>query len=172
MKTDKIVFKKLEKDHFPLLHRWLNEPHVIKYFQYKPISFEEVVKKYTPRMKQSFPTKMHIAYSRDQAFGYLQSYKVSSYPEFSREIGEEKGFSLDLYIGETSLLRQGLGHRMLSSYVSYIGKEFYSSEEYCYICHPKDNLVGIKNSRKAGFVEIRDVIEEGKPSVVLGKQRI
>jgi hypothetical protein len=55
------------------------------------ISFRDLQESDFPKLRfdSGFPTKMHMALVDGQEFGYLQSDKVSSYPEFSEEISEK-----------------------------------------------------------------------------------
>ena len=165
-----ISFRTVTEDDFAILHRWLNQDHVLEFFQYNPITLEKVVEKYQSRSRKDHPTRMHIALLNGKEFGYLQSYLVRDYPNFSREIQEHRGFSLDFYIGRTDHLGRGLGPQMIGSYISYLSKNEFPEERFCFICHRQDNAKGIKTSKRAGLKEVRKVIEEGYPSIVLVKE--
>ena len=49
---------------------------------------------------------------------------------------------------------------MIGSYISYLSKNEFPEERFCFICHRQDNAKGIKTSKRAGLKEVRKVIEE------------
>lgn len=167
----KISFRPLIKDDLPMLHRWLNEPHMRSFYQRNPISIEDVIKKYTPRIEGKVPTHCHIALTDNVPIGKIQCYRVTDYPIYAKEIGVSDGISVDLFIGEPQFLRQGLGKRMLTAYLDTVAFPQFPAEINCYICHEKSNQGALSCSVAAGFRPIRGVIEEGQQCELLAFER-
>lgn len=162
-----ITFRRLEESDFPLMYRWRNEDHVKKFFGDEKLSLEGIAAKYLPRIESKVPTTPYIAMLDSKPFGYLQCFNLKDYPVFAGEIGEASGFSVDLFIGETDCLCKGLSSRMLRQFVFEIASALYPDDDTCWICHERSNAAALAMSKAAGFNEVRDVVEEGKPSIVL-----
>ena len=59
---------------------------------------------------------------------------------------------------------------MIDSYISFVTKKVFPEEKVCFVCARKDNLKSIHASKNAGLKEVRSVIEDGYPSLVLRKE--
>ena len=165
-----ISFREVTSEDFKTLHKWLNQDHVKEFFEPRNITLEQIISKYQSRLEKRHPVKMHLALLNNNAFGFLQSYRVLDYAEFSNDIQESHGFTIDFYIGETQYLRKGLGSQMIDSYISYVSKNEFPEERVCFICHRKDNPKAIHASKHAGLKEVRRVIEDGYSSLLLQKE--
>src|SRR5205807_1917212 len=95
----KIGFRPLEPADLPLLHRWLNTDFVKEWYDSGP-PYEEVVAKYAPRIAGRAPTRSFVTMYGDTPIGYIQTYRIDDYPEYSRYVraGEEAA-GVDLFIG-------------------------------------------------------------------------
>jgi aminoglycoside 6'-N-acetyltransferase len=109
-----ITFRPVEERDFPLLTDWLAEPHVRGFYQKTSVSLEEVASEYGPWVRGEEPSICHLAISAGNPFAYLQCYRNADYPEWMDMIGVDGGISVDLYIGESTYLRKGLGRASLS----------------------------------------------------------
>ena len=159
-----ITFRDLAYKDMPLLHRWLNAPHMRAHYQRLPMTLDEVIAKYTPRIDGRVDTHCHIALLDDKPFGKIQCFSNAVFPDFSADIILDDGISLDIFIGEGDMLGQGLGPRMLRAYLKDVAFRIFGSETHCYICHATDNPAAIRSSLKAGFRFLRDVIEAEAPA--------
>jgi len=156
-----LSFKPLSAEDLPLLHGWLNRPHMRPFYQKTPISFEQVVEKYTPRIENKVPTSSHVVFVGERPIGKIQCYKTADYPEYAHEIGVFDGISVDLFIGDPDFLGKGIGKTLLHSYLAQIAFPKFPKEKKCYICHEKNNLAALTCSKSVGFTFLRDVIEGG-----------
>jgi aminoglycoside 6'-N-acetyltransferase len=165
--SDVIGFRRVAEADLPLLHAWLNRPHLRRFYQKQPISLDEVTAEYTPAIRGEEPGQLHLAMHQGRPFGYLQCYRNLDYPAYAQELGFTDGASIDLYIGEPDMLGQGFGKRMERAYVLEVVFPSYPAEQHCYICHESGNTVAQACSGAAGFSHQRDVIEAGLPSRLL-----
>ena len=168
---NQVTFRLLEKKDLPLLHKWLNNSYMKPYYQPNPISLEEVIIKYSPRIEGSAAIFCHLALLEQQPFGKIQCYKNSDWTDYASEINLFDGISVDYFIGEPSHLRLGLGKQMLDKYIQNIVFKLFAAENKCYICHDEANLGAIKCSQSAGFEFARNVIANNKPSKLYQKTK-
>jgi aminoglycoside 6'-N-acetyltransferase len=164
---DAIGFRPVTEADLPLLHGWLNRPHLRRFYQKRPITLDEVIAEYAPAIRGEEPGRLHLALHTGHPFGYLQCYRNLDYPDYARELDLDDGASIDFYIGEPDKLGQGLGSRMERSYVLDVVFPLYPSETHCYVCHESANHTALACSQAAGFKFLRDVIEAGLPSRLL-----
>ena len=82
----KFKFRRTTSEDFSTLHKWLNEKHVREFFQPEEITLEQVISKYQPRLDENHPVKMRMALLNNNAFAYIQSYRVIDFPEHSKPL--------------------------------------------------------------------------------------
>ena len=161
-----IAFRPLATADFPMLTRWLAEPHVRKFVQKTPMSLEEVTAKYGPRVWGKQPIICHIASEDGVPFGYLQAYRNRDWPDYAQIMGHSEGVSLDLHIGDPTFVGQSLGRAMLGGYVREVALPHYA-EHRAYIAHDLDNAAALACSRSAGFRPLEQFLEDGEVKQLL-----
>lgn len=162
-----ITYRPLAESDLALMADWLNRPHLRPFYQREPISAEAVAAKYGRYIRRELPTHSSLALLGGTPFGYLQSYRVADWPEFQATIEVEEGVSVDLFIGETSLIGQGVGRRMLSGYVDQVALPLHPGERICWIGHELENVAARRCSAAAGFSPVREYDEEGRRYILL-----
>ncbi len=150
-----------------MLCEWLNHPHMRRYYQKNAISLAEVRKKYLPRLASEHPIYCHIAVVDSCPVGKFQCYLSCDYKDFLSELGEKEGVSVDFFIGEEAYLGRGFGKVFLHRYVLDTVTELFPEEKVCYICYAENNHIAIKCSVGVGFKAVKNIIEDGKRSVLL-----
>lgn len=159
-----ISFKKLQLADLPLIHRWLNEPHVHEWYDHdKQNTLEEITKRYEPKIKGEKPTDCYLVIHEDQPVGYIQTYKVNDWPEFGNYVGyDDHTASIDLFIGETSFMGKGLGSLMIKKFLRDV---VFASQEIttCIIGPEPKNLRAINAYIKAGFTYVKTVQIPNEP---------
>jgi len=152
---------------FPMMTRWLATAHVTAFFQPAPIDLGGVSERYGPRLDAGWPTRCHIALSRNRPFGYLQCYRNADWPDWAAEIGVAEGLSIDLYIGEPAFVGRGYGQAMLKAYVRDVAFARWPDERRCYIAHAVANTRALACSQAVGFRDIGGFEEDGVPMRLL-----
>ena len=144
-----ITFRPLQATDFKLMHRWLNEPHVIKWWEKAP-SYEDVVKKYSDRIKSD--TKIHVFIMQNEGkdFGMIQYY-IEDDKEYQLD---DKACAIDLFIGEENMLYKGLGTKAIKQCITDLIVPHYNPT---YICIDPDetNEAAIKAYQKVGFKTVQ-----------------
>jgi len=168
--TDPIAYRPLAEADLPLMADWLNRPHLRAFYQRAPISLAAVAAKYGPRIRREVPTQSWLAVLAETPFGYLQCYRLADWPDWRATVGVDHGVSIDLFIGEPSLIGRGIGRRMLSGYVEQVAFPQHPEERLCWIGHELENVPARRCSAAAGFVPVREYVEDGNQSVLMVRQ--
>jgi len=119
--TAGIAFLPLQREHFPLLARWLAEPVVHRWWNHET-SLEAVEHDFGPAVDGHEPTDVFLACVEDQPFGLIQRYVIEAYPEYLQELGSvcpvpAGALSVDYLVGEPALRGRGLGAGMVRELV-------------------------------------------------------
>src|SRR3712207_5165872 len=72
-------FRRLTDEDLPLLHRWLNEPGVVQWWEGDDVSWEAVARDYGSGNLE--PTEHWIASVDGRDVGWIQCYATAAYPD-------------------------------------------------------------------------------------------
>ena len=160
MKNGKISFRPLKETDFPLMHKWLNTPHVSEWWSldrnHHPTP-AEVAAHYSPRIAAGQNVDCYIIYNQAKPIGMIQSYDLDKEPEEKVLFGVEgKCTGIDMFIGEADYVHRGLGADIIRSFLKDI--VFARPEIECAVIDPSaDNKIAIRAYEKAGFKYSRTV---------------
>src|SRR4051812_31212693 len=98
----------------PLLHRWLQEPHVRAFYEDGLRTLAQVADYYADYFAGREATHLSIASLDGVPVAYLQAYRISDHPEYAAvvQVGETDA-GIDMLIGEPSYAGRGLGGPLL-----------------------------------------------------------
>lgn len=156
-----VSFRALERSDFPLLRRWLSEPHVDAWW-HERLDLAGLEKKYGPRIDGVEPTHVFIIERAKQPMGWLQWFRWSDYPDHSAQLEAEPGAAgMDLSIGEVALIGIGLGSEAIRKFiVDVICAE---PDITAMVTDPEErNGRSCRAFEKAGFVPLRTVQLRGE----------
>ena len=117
-----ITFEPLHESHFPLLLKWLEAPHVKKWWdQDVTYTLELVHEKYSSYIKgyklvdgQQKPIQGFIIHNNQDPVGYIQIYNAYDFPRSKSLLGLPENLgAFDIFIGEAAALQQGLGSKAI-----------------------------------------------------------
>lgn len=155
-----ITFDSLVQNHLPLLHTWLNEPHVQEWWDKGAISLEDVEKKYLPRIKGEYPVSCFVFSADQRPAGMVQCYWLKDFPEYSSQLClpiADTTASVDIFVGDRGFLHRGVGSQALKEFLQdYVFEGMGASE--CLISPSVDNAAAIKAYGKAGFKHVGTVL--------------
>lgn len=158
----RIAFTELTENDIPLIHRWLNEPHVAKWYHTDDLSLKGIETKYLPRIQAMSPTKCFLFLMDENKSGLIQWYFLKDYPEYGRLITDDlNAVSIDLFIGEKSLTHRGLGSLVIRKFL----KEVVFADPVvscCYIGPATTNEVAKRAYSKVGFVFVKEIKVPGE----------
>jgi aminoglycoside 6'-N-acetyltransferase len=159
--TSRISFRPLCRSDFPLLQRWLAEPHV-KAWWGAPLDLAGVHAHYGPRVDRIEPTHVFVIEHDGRPAGWIQWYRWSNYQEHALQLeAEPDSAGIDLAIGEQEMMGLGLGPLAISEFLKEI--VFVDPGIIAVITDPhEDNLRSVLAFEKAGFSVTKTVQIRGE----------
>lgn len=185
-------FTPLGSKHFPLLHQWMEHPHVWQWWgEGRSWSLHDIQEKYHSytlgykieqgEKKAISPFVVHF---QDRPIGFIQTYNACDFPRdgFNVKDVEQESLqslaALDFYIGEPDCIGMGLGAEILKSFLeSHIFRYF----DACLVDPEKKNKIAIKTYAKAGFSTVHEwdtgiamvarKQEQKNPIIIFGSSR-
>ena len=148
---EKIAFHKLQISDLELMHKWLNTPHVSKWYGKEQRTYQQVFQKYTPRINGKASADPFLVIHAGTPIGYLQTYRISDHPDYNALVKADADTAgVDLFIGEADYLHRGFGTAMLRKFVQEV---IFSDDSYshCVIGPEPGNLAAIRCYEKVGF---------------------
>lgn len=122
-----ITFRPLERPDFPLLGRWLAEPHVHRWWfhDHTPAAVE---RDFGPSVDGEDPTDVYVVIHDGDPIGIIQCSAFDDYPEYVEEMRPlievpPGAYSVDYLIGEPDLVGRGLGTTMIASFIEGLWSE-------------------------------------------------
>jgi aminoglycoside 6'-N-acetyltransferase len=127
------MFEKLGKEHFPLLLKWLEAPHVKKWWdrdiKWTPELIEKKYSDYVKGFKRlkletqviEKPIDAFIINDNKVDIGYIQYYDKQDFPPeqgYDTSWIPEGCAAIDWYIGELDYIGQGIGSKVLNMFLS------------------------------------------------------
>ncbi len=164
-----ISFRPIALDDLELMHRWLNNDFVARWWPGWP-SLEQVRAKYAPRIDGTDPTKGFIIELDGHPIGFIQCYRdVADSPHFRALFDElERAAGIDLFLGNRAYAYQGMGPRIIRRFLHQV---VFAPQEtnVCMIDPAQNNFAAIRAYKKVGFHHIRTVQAPGEfePSYVM-----
>ncbi len=157
-----INFKPLSKNHFPLLLKWLETPHVkiwwsadvdwtLDLIEYEYTSYTQG---YAISNDEKKEIHAFIIYSYHIPIGYIQAYNAHDFLQDNILKDLPKSLaSFDILIGEKEYLYKDMGAKALKMFF----EDFFTSK-YKYVLASLDykNLTAVKSYKKAGFTIIQE----------------
>jgi RimJ/RimL family protein N-acetyltransferase len=150
-----IGFRPLTASDLPLLYDWLQREHVRRWWTDRE-TYEEVVQHYLPSIEGRDPTDLYLIVLEDRPAGFIQSYRVSDYPEYQERVAVEDGVAgVDLLIGDVDLTGRGVGSEALDRFVRDV--VFSDPGIHACVADPDaENRASLRVFEKAGFRTVRD----------------
>lgn len=141
----------------PLLHRWLQEPHVRAHYDDGLRTLEQVAAYYADCLRGREPTRLYICSLDGTPIAFLQTYRIADYPDYAAivEVGDDAA-GVDMLIGEPAYVHRGLGGPLLAAFVERIVWPVIGARA-CWIGPSVDNPRAIRAYEKAGFVHVKTV---------------
>jgi RimJ/RimL family protein N-acetyltransferase len=144
----KIGFERLKTSDLPLMHRWLNAPHVARWWYAEGSTYSEVEETYVPCIEGRDPTEPYLILYDGFPIGYVQTYRISDDPDYARLVQVENSADVDMFVGEEEFLHKGLGSHILRR---FLGEVVFVNDdvEDCVIGPEPKNAAAIRAFEKA-----------------------
>jgi len=158
----KIGFERLKLSDLPLMHRWLNAPHVARWWYAEGSTYPEVEETYVPCIEGRDPTEPYLILYDGLPIGYVQAYRISDDPDYARLVEVENSAGVDMFVGEEEFLHRGLGSHILRRFLREV--VFVNDDvEVCVIGPEPKNAAAIRAYEKAGCRYFKTIQVPGEP---------
>ena len=154
-----ITFEPLHESHFPLLLKWLEAPHVKKWWdQDVTYTLELVREKYSSYIKGyklvdgvPQPIQGFIIHNNQNPVGYIQIYNAYDFPRSKPLSGLPQSLgAFDIFIGEKEVLGQGLSSKAIVQFLKLHGGQY----THIFADPDSNNVAAVKCYEKAGFKRV------------------
>jgi aminoglycoside 6'-N-acetyltransferase len=119
-----VAFRRLEDADLPLLHRWLNEPGVVRWWEGDDVSWDAVVRDYGSTSTD--PTEHWLALVDGRPVGWIQCYAITDYPDEDEprawlRLGlPATTAGIDYLVGDPADRGRGLGTAMIAAFTAEV----------------------------------------------------
>jgi aminoglycoside 6'-N-acetyltransferase-1b/aminoglycoside 6'-N-acetyltransferase-2 len=154
----------------PMLHQWLNEPHVVEWWGGEHPTLAQVRQHYLPRVLAHEKVTPYIGMLGDEPFAYAQSYVAAGAGDGWWEDENDPGVrGIDQSIGRPELLGIGLGTRLVRALVDLL----FSDPDVTQIqTDPApNNHRAIRCYEKAGFRRVKTIVTPDGPALYMLQRR-
>ena len=159
-----ISFRRLRSSDLALMHRWLNEPHVRRWWYAEGTSYGEIEEHYLPAIENQEATEPYVILYEDRPIGFIQHYPISAEDDetYARLVDVENSAGVDLFIGDPEYLYRGLGSHVIGRFLS---DHVFSNPEIgvCVIGPEPNNAAAIRAYEKVGFRYFKTIQVPGEP---------
>ncbi|MFE6163942.1 GNAT family N-acetyltransferase [Streptomyces sp. NPDC056486] len=116
-----ISWRRLDEPDFPLLRRWLEQPHVARWWNHET-SPDAVARDFGPAARGEEPSEDLLMLLDGEPFGLVQRSLFADYPEYGDELAGQVdvprgAMTIDYLIGDPRQVGRGLGTRMIQAIV-------------------------------------------------------
>lgn len=159
-----IRFTPLSEIHFELLQRWLNTPHVARWWSKDKAwtradieqKYQTYVQGYKMSGKDAKPLLAFIIECGNNPIGYIQLYAVNDFEREGYDLPmlPDKVAAIDFYIGEKQYLNKNLGVVLLEQFIQDYIQSRYSG---VFVDPDIDNKVAVSTYEKCGFSVVKQL---------------
>jgi RimJ/RimL family protein N-acetyltransferase len=151
---ERISFRPLAEADLPLLHRWLNTPHVSEWWKVngkRNPDYAAVTGKFMPRIRGQEPVSCFLVLYDNRPVAFIESVRMENFPTEKVMLKiNPNAASVDTFIGEVDFLHRGFGPVYIRKFLEEI--IFREPGINCCIVDPDPaNKIAVRAWEKAGF---------------------
>lgn len=119
-----VSLRPMQYEDLPLVSRWLDQPHVRRWWVADRSDMATLRIKYGPRIDGTEPTEMFVIAEGSRPVGFIQCYLIDDDPEWVRALSgvveTVDAAGLDYLIGEPDAVGRGLGAQAIRAFVPMV----------------------------------------------------
>lgn len=165
-----VTLRPMVEQDLPLLHEWLNRPHIVAWWGGERPTLAQVREQYLPRVLEGEQVIPYIGMLGDEPFAYAQSYVALGAGDGWWEEETDPGVrGIDQSIADPELLGKGLGTRLVLALVELV---FADPQVSRIQTDPApNNLRAIRCYEKAGFRKVKAIVTPDGPAIYMLRDR-
>ncbi len=164
-----ITFKRLTVRVLPMVHAWLQRPHVAEWW-HEPITLAELERDYLSGPMNAISTRAYIAMLDDEPIGFIQSYVAMGSGGGWWEQETDPGTrGIDQFLANAEQLGRGLGSAMVNAFVERLFQD--PAVTKVQTDPSPRNERAIRSYRRAGFAARGEVITPDGPALLMLRHR-
>ena len=149
-----VTFRRLVDDDLPLLHGWLNEPGIVRWWEGDDVSWEAVQRDYGQLTTDPY-LEHWLAHVDSTPVGWIQCYPLAEEPEEAEPwwaLGADRDAAgIDYLVGEPERRSAGLGTAMVSAFVADVVFPLHPEWTQVGAAPHEGNVASWRALEKAGF---------------------
>lgn len=150
-----IGFRRVIHADVPMLHEWINRPHVAEWWD-SPVTYAEVEEEFSPDLVDETSVQHFIALEAGRAIGFIQAYvAVKADGDWWPAETDPGVRGIDQFLAEAHALNRGLGTAMVRAFIA----ELFADQAVTKIqTDPRPtNARAIRCYEKSGFRRVGEV---------------
>ncbi len=165
-----VTLRLMTAQDLPMLHVWLNRPHIVEWWGGDRPTLADVYKKYTPRVLAKENVTPYIVMLGQVPVAYAQSYIALGSGGGWWEDETDPGVrGIDQSIADPELLGMGVGTRLVRALVETLFRD--PSVTKIQTDPAPTNLRAIRCYQKAGFRIVSDIVTPDGPALYMLHER-
>jgi aminoglycoside 6'-N-acetyltransferase-1b/aminoglycoside 6'-N-acetyltransferase-2 len=161
-----IALRPMTEQDLPMLHRWLNAPHIVEWWGGERPTLEQVQRDYMLRVLARERVTPYIGMLGDEPFAYAQSYVVMGAGDGWWEDETDPGVrGIDQSIAYPELLGIGLGTRLVCALVDLLFSD--PAVTKIQTDPAPANHRAIRCYEKAGFRRVKVIVTPDGPALYM-----
>jgi aminoglycoside 6'-N-acetyltransferase len=150
-----ISFRRLTRDDFELMAKWLSTPHVEKWWEHD-YSLEGIERDFGPGIDRLDPVDYFIVLLDDEPIGFIQRHIMRDNPQWFQALqvvnAQPDSIGIDYFIGKADLCNRGIGTAMIGALINDT-RALYPGAEMLVDIDP-ENRPSWRALERNGFVHI------------------
>lgn len=156
-------FRPMREDDLGLMTGWMQQPHVMRWWDARSRDEDSVRARYLPRLGGDHPVRMWVVEVDGIPAGFLQSYLVGHDDDYTVKTGDPGAAAFDYAIGEPELVDHGLGTRMVWEFCRDVLRAEYPAAVHFLASPSHRNARSLRTLAKCGFAEGRWIDSDAGP---------
>ncbi len=161
-----VGFRRLVEEDLPLMHRWLDEPGVVRWWEGDDVSWDAVVRDYGRDAGDG--TEHWIASLGERPVGWVQCYPVEASPEEAEQwwpLGVDRAAAgIDFLVGEPADRGRGVGSAMVRAFVRQVVFGGHPGWSQAAAAPLEANVASWRTLERAGFRLLGTVEDDHGPA--------